>query len=129
MAGTQIVPTCSEVEDFGTHCLRGNSVARTRLAEFTRRTPALRRQFPPASIALMWIDETRNRLRAEPFRAFTVHVPDGSQVNIHHHDYAWLLPSGGELHVEDSLGKVHLIATAQIFQLSYDAPQESPAQP
>ena len=89
----------------------------------------MRRQFPPAGIALMWIDEIRNRLRAEPFRAFTVHVSDGSQVNIHHHDYAWLLPCGGELHVEDSLGKVHLLATAQIFQLSYDAPQESPARP
>ena len=56
-------------------------------------------------------------------------VSDESQVNIHHHDYAWLLPSGGELHVEDSLGKVHLIDTAQISQLSYDAPQESTARP
>ena len=56
-------------------------------------------------------------------------VSDGSQVNIHHHDYAWLLPSGGELHVEDSPSKVHLIDTAQISQLSYDAPQESTARP
>jgi hypothetical protein len=48
-------------------------------------------------------------------------------VNIHHHDYGWLLPSGGELHVEDSQGKVHLIDTTQISHLSYDAPQESPA--
>ena len=75
----------------------------------------------------MLIEEIRNRLRAQPFRAFTVHVSDGTQANIHHHDYGWLLPSGGELHVEDSHGKVHLIDTAQISQLTYDAPQESPA--
>jgi hypothetical protein len=75
----------------------------------------------------MLIDEIRIRLRAQPFRAFTVHVSGGTQVNIHHHDYGWLLPSGGELHVQDSQGKVQLIDTAQISQLSYDAPQDSPA--
>ena len=77
----------------------------------------------------MLIDELRNRLRVQPFRAFTVHVLDGTQVHIHHLDYAWLLPSGGELHVEDSQGKVHLIDTAQISQISYDAPQEMTPQP
>ncbi len=75
----------------------------------------------------MLIDEIRNRLDAQPFRAFTVHVSDGTPVNIHHHDYAWLLPSGGELHVEDSDGRVHLIDTAQIAQLRYAAPHESAA--
>ena len=77
----------------------------------------------------MLIDELRNRLRIQPFRPFTVHILDGSQVHIHHLDYAWLLPSGGELHVEDNQGKVHLIDTTQISQISYDAPQEASASP
>ena len=77
----------------------------------------------------MLIEEIRNRLRAHPFRVFTVHVSDGSQVTIPHHDHAWLLPSGGELHVEDSHGKVHLIDTAQIAKLTYDAPQDAISPP
>lgn len=74
-------------------------------------------------------EELRNRLRAQPFRAFTVHVTDGTAVHIHHHDYAWLLPSGGELHIEDSAGKVHLIDTAQIAQISYQGAGVTPASP
>ncbi len=71
----------------------------------------------------MLTDEMRSLLRAQPFRPFSVHITDGTVVNIHHHDYAWLLPSGGELHVEDAQGKVHLISTAQISKISYDASQ------
>lgn len=70
----------------------------------------------------MFADEMRSLLRAESFRPFLVHLTDGTTVNIHHHDYAWLLPSGGELHVEDAGGRVHLINTSQIAKLSYDAP-------
>ncbi len=77
----------------------------------------------------MLIDEIRNRLRAQPFRAFTVHVADGTRVEIHHHDYGWLLPSGGELHVEDKRGKVYLIDTAQIAQLSYAVAEDDPVSP
>ena len=71
----------------------------------------------------MLTDEMRSLMRAQPFRPFVVHLSDGTTVNIHHHDYAWLLPSGGELHVEDTQGKVHLINTSQISKLSYDAPK------
>lgn len=70
----------------------------------------------------MLTNELRSLLRAEPFRIFTVHLTDGTTLSIHHHDYAWLLPSGGELHAEDQEGKVHLIDTAHISKLTYAAP-------
>ena len=75
----------------------------------------------------MFTDEIRTLLRGDPFRSFAVHLTDGTVVNIHHHDSAWMLPSGGELQVEDAQGKVHLINTAQVAKLSYDAPQAASA--
>ena len=71
----------------------------------------------------MLSDEIRSLLRSDPFRQFIVHLTDGTTVSVHHHDYAWLLPSGGELHLEDLEGKVHLINTAQISKVSYAAPE------
>ena len=69
----------------------------------------------------MLLDELRSRLRSEPFRPFTVHLTDGTAVSIHHHDDAWVLPSGGELFVQDENAKVHIIDTSQIAQISSTA--------
>ena len=69
----------------------------------------------------MVAEEIRAVLHAQPFRPFTVHLSDGKEVCIHHHDYAWLLPSGFQLIFESAGGKVHLINVAQIAEITYEA--------
>jgi hypothetical protein len=68
----------------------------------------------------MIADELRSRLRAMPFKPFTVVKADGGRVHVHHHDYAWVLPTGGELYVQDRDGKVHWIYTTHITELVHD---------
>ena len=68
----------------------------------------------------MLIDEIRTLLRAQPFQPFFVHLTDGTILNIHHHDYAWLRPSGLALHLVDPQDKVHIINAAQIAKLSFE---------
>ena len=75
----------------------------------------------------MIADELRTRLRAEPFKPFTVVTADGAQVHVHHHDYAWLLSMGGEFYVEDAQGKVHHIYTSYITKLLHDQIAEEPS--
>ena len=77
----------------------------------------------------MLTDDLRSLLDAQPFRPFNVHVTDGSAINIHHHDYAWLMPSGFQLFIEDATGKVHIIETSQIAQITYDGSAPAPTHP
>lgn len=45
----------------------------------------------------MRIEEVRNLLRAQPFRPFTIHLPEGRTVRVVHHDFALLSPDGRTL--------------------------------
>ena len=67
----------------------------------------------------MLTDEIRGLMKASPFRPFTIHVSDGSEVLVHHHDYAWLLPSGLQFFLETKEGRVRIIDASQITQVSY----------
>ena len=67
----------------------------------------------------MIAEEIRALLHAQPFRPFTVHLSDGKEVTVHHHDYGWLLPSGYQLIYENPEGKVHLMNVAQIAEITY----------
>jgi len=69
---------------------------------------------------MMITDELRERLRSSPFKPFTVVTAAGTRVTVHHHDYAWVLPTGGELYVQDTEGKVHWIYTQHIAELVHD---------
>jgi hypothetical protein len=71
--------------------------------------------------------ELRSRIRATPFKPFTVVKADGGRVRVHHHDYAWVLPTGSELYVQDTEGKVHLIYTSHITELIHDENGDEPA--
>ena len=71
-------------------------------------------------------DELQTRLRATPFKPFAVLTTSGARVHVHHHDYAWVLPSGGEFYVQDMEGKVHWIYTSHITEL---VREETPSQP
>lgn len=68
----------------------------------------------------MIASELRDLMNAQPFRPFTVHLTDGKEVNIHHHDYAWMLPSGFQLIYESPTGKVHIMNVPQISQVTYE---------
>ncbi len=68
----------------------------------------------------MITDELRTRMKAASFKPFTVMTASGSRIFVHHHDYAWLLPTGGEFYVQDQQGKVHLIYPHQITELVHD---------
>ena len=67
----------------------------------------------------MLTDKLRELMKASPFIPFTVHVSDGSEVLVHHHDYAWLLPSGFQFFVETKEGRVRTINVSHITQVSY----------
>jgi hypothetical protein len=75
----------------------------------------------------MLIEEIRALLRTQPFHPFYVHLSDGTAVHIHHHDYAWLMPSGAMLFAQEPSGKFHFIQTAQITKFTFDAPQATAA--
>ena len=45
----------------------------------------------------MRTEEMRNLLRAQPFRPFTIHMPEGPTVQVVHHDFALLSPDGRTL--------------------------------
>lgn len=66
----------------------------------------------------MIADEIRTAMRSTPFRPFRVHLADGTDVLIHHHDYAWLQPSGLEFYVEDLHGETHFIDTNRVTKLT-----------
>jgi hypothetical protein len=44
----------------------------------------------------MKIEEIRKLLRAQPFRAFTIHVADGGRIPVKHEDFVALAPTGRE---------------------------------
>ena len=77
----------------------------------------------------MIAEELRSRLRAMPFKPFSVVTTGGSRVLVHHHDYAWVLPTGGEFYVQDTTGKVHWIYTTHIVELTHDEPSGEEAAP
>ncbi len=77
----------------------------------------------------MIAEELRTRLRAVPFKPFTVVTSSGMRVLVHHHDYAWVLPSGGEFYVQEPTGKVHTIYTIHIVELTHAEPSGEEAAP
>jgi hypothetical protein len=77
----------------------------------------------------MIADELRTRLRASPFVPFSIVTGGGTKVHVHHHDYAWVLPTGGSLYVQDEHGKVHLIYLDQVAELVHEEPAHEPVGP
>ena len=45
----------------------------------------------------MRTEQLRDLLRAQPFRPFTIHLPEGRAVQVVHHDFALLSPDGRTL--------------------------------
>ena len=65
----------------------------------------------------MTIDKIRNFCHAQPFRPFSVHLPDGRQVTVEHPDFAALSPTGRlmvVLHDDDSESIVDMLLVSDI---------------
>ena len=67
----------------------------------------------------MILEELRSLLRAQPFRPFSIFTGDGQEIPVHHHDYAWVLRSGLQVHVESPQGRIDIINLSQVTRLSY----------
>ena len=67
----------------------------------------------------MIIDEIRSLLHAQPFQSFSIFTADGQEIVVPHHDYAWVLPTGGKVHVQQFNGKVDIINISQITRVNF----------
>ena len=73
----------------------------------------------------MIFEELRSLLRAQPFRPFSIFTGDGQEILVHHHDYAWLVPSGFQIHVQSPDGRIDLISLSRITRLDPNIRVES----
>ena len=54
-------------------------------------------------------EQIRQLLTAQPFRQFTIHLPEGRAVPVTHHDFALVSPDGRTLVVYDHDGVADII--------------------
>ena len=65
----------------------------------------------------MTIEKIRDLCHAQPFRPFSVHLPDGRLVTVEHPDFAALSPTGRlmvVLHEDDSESIVDMLLVSDI---------------
>jgi hypothetical protein len=71
-------------------------------------------------------EELRKLLRAQPYRPFTIHLPDGSQVPVVHHDFAVLSPDGRTLLAYGPDSSFNMIDVMLIGSIDVGPPPPSP---
>ena len=62
-------------------------------------------------------DKLRELIRSEPFRPFTIHLPEGRSVHIFHHDFAVMSPDGRTLlafEADNSFNMIDVMLIASI---------------
>lgn len=65
----------------------------------------------------MTIEKIRSLCHAEPFRPFSVHLPDGRRVEVEHPDFVALSPTGRlmiVLHADDSESVVDMLLVSDV---------------
>jgi hypothetical protein len=68
-------------------------------------------------------EEVRAALRAQPFRPFVIHLPEGRTVKVAHHDFALLAPNGRSIdvyEVNNNKQKLNLIDVMLISSLEFE---------
>jgi hypothetical protein len=73
------------------------------------------------------IEEMRNLLRAQPFRPFTIHLPEGRTVRVAHHDFALLSPDGRTLLAYEPDNSFNMIDVMLIASVEVGPPPPAPA--
>jgi hypothetical protein len=71
-------------------------------------------------------EELRKLLRAQPFQAFTIHLPEGRHVQVVHHDFAVLAPNGRTLLAYEPDSSFHMIDVLLISSIDVGAPPPPP---
>jgi hypothetical protein len=74
-------------------------------------------------------DQLRELLRSQPFRPFTIHLPEGRIVQIVHHDFALLSPDGRTLLAYGPDNSFNMIDVMLIACIQVGPPPEGPATP
>jgi hypothetical protein len=72
-------------------------------------------------------EQIRQLLTAQPFRPFTVHLPEGRAVEVFHHDFAMISPDGRTLAVYDRDGVANIIDVMLIASIYRGPPPPPPA--
>jgi len=73
-------------------------------------------------------NELRKLLKAQPFQPFTVHLPEGRQVHVFHHDFALLSPDGRTLVAYGTDPGVNIIDVMLISSIEI-GPSPAPSAP
>jgi hypothetical protein len=72
-------------------------------------------------------EQIRQLLTAQPFRPFTIHLPEGRAVPVNHHDFALVSPDGRTLVVYDRDSVADIIDVMLIASIHLDPPPAPPA--
>ena len=67
-------------------------------------------------------EELRKLLRAQPFRPFTIHLPEGRKVPITHHDFAVMSPDGRTLLAYEPDNSFNMIDVMLIASVEVEPP-------
>jgi hypothetical protein len=74
-------------------------------------------------------EQVRELLRAQPFRPFTIHLPEGRTVQVVHHDFALLSPDGRTLLAYGPDSSFNMIDVMLIASIHVGGPPEGPTPP
>jgi hypothetical protein len=74
-------------------------------------------------------EQIRELLRDQPFRSFTIHLPEGRQVNVVHHDFALLSPDGRTLLAYGPDSSFNMIDVMLIASIEVGPLPSSPSPP
>ncbi len=74
----------------------------------------------------MRIEQLKNMLRAQPFRPFTIHLPEGRSVPVVHHDFALLSPDGRTLFAYGPDSSFNMIDVMLIASIEFGPPPPGP---
>lgn len=74
----------------------------------------------------MRAEEARALLRAQPFRPFTVHTPDGAAISVWHPDFTLLSPDGRTMWVYQRDYSCDMLDVMLITRFSFGPPGDTP---
>jgi hypothetical protein len=74
-------------------------------------------------------DQLRDLLRAKPFQPFTIHLPEGRQVQVIHHDFALMSPDGRTLLAYGPDNSFNMIDVMLIASIHVGPPAPTPKSP
>lgn len=67
----------------------------------------------------MTIEQLRAAYHAEPFRPFVLHLADGRQIPVHHHEFIMTVPSGRTIVVAQPDDAVNIIDLLLVTDLEF----------